>query len=108
MDALIQIAGGENIAAHAQDAWIQLNTEELVNSTDPTKPWTAGPGSFADALIQIAGGENIAAHASDPWIQLNTEELVKSDPEIIIVDAMMGTAVISPPEESTRSPDGKI
>ena len=70
----------------------------VFDATDPTKPWTAGPGSFADELIQIAGGENIAAQAQDAWIQLNMEELVSSDPDIILVDSMMGTAVISPSE----------
>ena len=70
----------------------------VFDATDTTKPWTAGPGSFADELIRIAGGENIAAQAQGAWIQLNIEELVNSDPEIIIVDSMMGTAVISPDE----------
>ena len=70
----------------------------VFDATDTTKPWTAGPGSFADALIQMAGGENVAASAQGAWIQLNIEELVNSDPEIIIVDSMMGTAVISPDE----------
>lgn len=70
----------------------------VFDATDTTKPWTAGPGSFADALIEIAGGKNVAASAQGAWIQLNIEELVNSDPEIIIVDSMMGTAVISPDE----------
>jgi iron complex transport system substrate-binding protein len=70
----------------------------VFDATDTTKPWTAGPGSFADELIQLAGGENVAAQAQGAWIQLNIEELVNSDPEIIIVDSMMGTAVISPDE----------
>lgn len=70
----------------------------VFDATDTTKPWTAGPGSFADALIEMAGGWNIAAQAQGAWIQLNIEELVNSDPEIIIVDSMMGTAVISPDE----------
>jgi iron complex transport system substrate-binding protein len=68
----------------------------VFDATDTTKPWTAGPGSFADALIQMAGGENIAAKAQGAWIQLNMEELVNSNPDIILVDSMMGTAVISP------------
>ena len=70
----------------------------VYDATDLTKPWTAGPGSFIDALISLAGGENVAAQAHGPWIQFSMEELVDSDPEIIVVDAMMGTAVISPSE----------
>lgn len=70
----------------------------VFDATDPTKPWTAGPGSFIDDLIRLAGGENVAAQSMGPWIQFSMEELVSSDPEIIIVDSMMGTAVISPDE----------
>lgn len=70
----------------------------VFDATDRTKPWTAGPGSFVDSLISMAGGENVAAQAQGPWIQFNMEELVASDPEIILVDSMMGTAVISPEE----------
>ncbi len=70
----------------------------VYDATDPTKPWTAGPGSFVDALISLAGGENVAAQAQGPWIQFSMEELIDSDPEIILVNDMMGTAVISPSE----------
>jgi len=70
----------------------------VYDATDPTKPWTAGPGSFIDALISLAGGENVAGQAQGPWIQFSIEELVDCDPEIIIVDSMHGTAVILPSE----------
>jgi iron complex transport system substrate-binding protein len=70
----------------------------VFDAEDTTKPWTAGPGSFVDALISLAGGQNVAASASDPWIQFNMEELVNSNPDIILVDSHMGTAVISPEE----------
>ncbi len=70
----------------------------VIDATDPTKPWTAGPGSFTDSLITTAGGENVAGNASGPWVQFNMEELVDSDPEIIILNTFMGTAVISPEE----------
>ena len=70
----------------------------VYDATDPTKPWTAGPGSFADALIGLAGGENIAGQADGPWVQFSLEQLVNADPEIILVDSMHGTAVTSPSE----------
>ncbi len=70
----------------------------VFDATDTTKPWTAGPGSFIDALIGLAGGVNVAASASGPWIQFNMEELVRSNPDIILVDSNMGTAMISPSE----------
>lgn len=62
-------------------------------TTDLNNPWTAGPGSVVDSLINMAGGENIAARASAPWVQFSLEEVVASDPEVIIVDAAMGSAV---------------
>jgi iron complex transport system substrate-binding protein len=68
----------------------------VYDATDPTKPWTAGPGSFVDSLITMAGGHNVAATASGPWIQFNMEELVNANPDIILVDASHGTAAISP------------
>ena len=70
----------------------------VFDASDPTKPWTAGPGSFMDTLINLCGGENVAAEAQGPWIQLSMEELIDSDPEIIVVDSMHGTATMSPSE----------
>ena len=66
----------------------------VFDATDLNNPWTAGPGSFVDALITMAGGENIAAQAQDAWVQFSIEQLVSSDPEVILIDASMGTAVV--------------
>jgi iron complex transport system substrate-binding protein len=49
----------------------------------------------------MAGGENIAAKAQGAWVQFSIEQLVSSDPEIIMIDASMGTAVVS--EEELRA-----
>ncbi len=68
----------------------------IIDATDLTLPWTAGPGSFVDALITMAGGENIAAQAQGAWVQLSIEEIVNADPEIIILPAKHGTAFTSP------------
>ncbi len=68
----------------------------IIDATDPTLPWTAGPGSFIDSLITMAGGENIAAQAQGAWVQFSIEEIVRSDPEIIILPAKHGTAFTSP------------
>jgi iron complex transport system substrate-binding protein len=64
----------------------------IIDATDLTLPWTAGPGSFVDALITMAGGENIAAQAQGAWIQLSIEEIVNADPDIIILPLTHGTA----------------
>ena len=68
----------------------------VIDATDLSNPWTAGPGSFVDYLITMAGGENIAAQASAPWAQFSIEEIVNSDPEVIILPAKHGTAYTSP------------
>jgi len=65
----------------------------VIDVSEPSKPWTAGNGSFVDALISLAGGQNIAKTAS-PWAQFSLEALVSADPELIIVDASHGAASI--------------
>ena len=83
-----------SMLARVEDA-PKISVVYIFDANDPNNPWTAGPGSFADALINMAGGQNIAAQAQGAWIQLNIEEIVRSDPRIILIDAGMGTAVIS-------------
>lgn len=62
-----------------------------VDATDPTKPWTYGPGTFGDLLISRAGGYNIGGIVSDPYPQLSLEQIVAADPSIIILgDSMWG------------------
>ncbi len=68
----------------------------MFDATDLNLPWTAGPGSFIDSLITMAGGENVAAKAVKAWVQFNMEAVVDANPEIIIIDASHGTAVIAP------------
>lgn len=65
----------------------------VIDVSEPSKPWTAGEGSFVDALIDLAGGENMAATV-DQWAQFSLEVLVSTDPELIIVDASHGEALI--------------
>jgi iron complex transport system substrate-binding protein len=74
----------------------RLKVLYIIDATDLTLPWTAGPGSFIDYLITTAGGENIAAQAQGAWIQLSIEEIVNADPDIIILPTTHGTAFTSP------------
>ena len=67
----------------------------MFDATDLNNPWTAGPGSIIDSIISMAGAENIAAKAQGPWVQFSLEEVVNSDPEVIIIDAHHGTAVVT-------------
>ena len=63
-----------------------------VDASDPTKPFTVGPGSFIQDLITIAGGVNIAAGTASAYPQISVEEVVRADPEVIILgDADYGT-----------------
>jgi iron complex transport system substrate-binding protein len=53
--------------------------------SDPSRPFTAGPGSFIDVLVQLAGGANIAARSRAAWPQFSLEELIRADPDLIIL-----------------------
>lgn len=67
-----------------------------LDATDPTKPFTAGPGSFVDMLVSMAGGQNVGATLKDQWAQMSSEELVQQNPDIILLgDAAYGISVES-------------
>ncbi len=59
-----------------------------VDATEPSSPWTAGPGTFIDQLLTLAGGQNAAASAPDQYVQFSLEQLVAEDPDVIV----LGTA----------------
>ncbi|MDI6768639.1 MAG: cobalamin-binding protein [Anaerolineales bacterium] len=56
-----------------------------LDATNPTKPFTAGPGTFVDLLIARAGGINIGSALSGQWAEISLEELVVQNPAIIIL-----------------------
>ena len=63
-----------------------------LDATDPTKPYTAGPGTFVDLLLTRAGGNNIGKSQKSQWAQISLEQLVVANPSIIILgDAAYGT-----------------
>jgi iron complex transport system substrate-binding protein len=55
-----------------------------IDASDQTKPWTVGPGSFADALITLAGGQNVLKEGA-AYRQINLESLLSADPDIVIL-----------------------
>ncbi|WP_239993171.1 ABC transporter substrate-binding protein [Candidatus Methylomirabilis limnetica] len=55
------------------------------DGSDPSRPFTAGPGSFIDVLVQLAGGANVAARSRTAWPQFSLEELIRADPDLIIL-----------------------
>jgi iron complex transport system substrate-binding protein len=63
-----------------------------LDATDPTKPYTAGPGSFVDQLITAAGGQNIGGSMKDAWAQISQEQIISLNPDVILLgDAAYGT-----------------
>lgn len=65
-----------------------------LDATDPTKPYTVGPGTFMDTLLTLAGAVNIAATLNDPYPQISSEELVKQNPDLILLgNAAYGVTV---------------
>jgi iron complex transport system substrate-binding protein len=72
-----------------------------IDSSDPSAPWTSGPGTFIDTLIGMAGGTNIAGDLDDAYAQLSIEALVARDPDIILLgDAIYGVT----PEDVAQRP----
>ncbi len=71
-----------------------------IDATDPSKPWTYGPGTFGSLLIERAGGYNIGDIASDPYPQISIEQVVAANPSVIILgDSMWG---VTPESVLTR------
>jgi iron complex transport system substrate-binding protein len=69
-----------------------------LDSTDPAKPYTAGPGTFVDLLIQRAGGANLTTVAGikDPYPKISVEQVVSTNPDLIILgDSMWGVTIES-------------
>ncbi len=56
-----------------------------LDGTDPSQPYTAGPGTFIDMLIGLAGGRNLGASLSSAWAQISAEEIFLQDPDIILL-----------------------
>ncbi|HSD82297.1 MAG TPA: ABC transporter substrate-binding protein [Anaerolineae bacterium] len=72
-----------------------------IDATDPTKPYTSGPGTFIDLVITLAGGKNIGIYLKDSFGQFSSEELVRMNPEIIVLgDALYGVT----PESVAQRP----
>ena len=65
-----------------------------VDATDPSKPYTAGVGTFINLIINRAGGANFSelAGITDSYPQVSLEQLVVAPPDFIILgDSMWGT-----------------
>jgi len=56
-----------------------------VDGSDPTKPWTTGPGTFIATMIALAGGDNVGSVLVDQYAQISSEELIRQNPEYILL-----------------------
>jgi len=62
-----------------------------IDASDPSKPYTPGPGTLYTDLISRAGGFNIGAKLATPWAQISLEQLLMDNPDIILLgDAAYG------------------
>ncbi len=62
-----------------------------IDASDPSRPWTAGPGTFLGTLITLAGGENFGAAYGTSFPRASTEEILLKDPAVIVLgDARFG------------------
>lgn len=67
-----------------------------IDASDPTKPFTVGPGNFVDDLLTLAGGENVFGDAPTPFLQVGLEDVLARDPDVIVLaDAPFGTSAAS-------------
>ena len=67
-----------------------------LDATNPTKPYTVGPGNFVHSLITLAGGDNIFADAPMAYPQVSFEQVLARNPEaIILADAPFGVSAES-------------
>jgi iron complex transport system substrate-binding protein len=86
----LQVREQKVLTAVAQVTERPLVFYEL-DGTDPSKPWTTGPGTFIDLLINLAGAQNAGAGLTGEWAQISLEELIVQDPAIILLgDANFG------------------
>lgn len=76
-----------------------------VDATEPSKPFTVGPGSYINDLIVLVGGTNVAAGTGSAYPQISLEEVVRADPEVIVLgDADYGTT----PEQVASRPGWSV
>jgi iron complex transport system substrate-binding protein len=73
------------VAAKTSGVAQRPNVFYELDATEPSKPWTAGPGTFIDQMISLAGGTNVGNIASSDYAQLSLEQLVAQNPDIIIL-----------------------
>ncbi|MGB9734725.1 MAG: ABC transporter substrate-binding protein [bacterium] len=65
-----------------------------VDASDPSKPFSAGNGSFIDSMITMAHAINIAHTINTMWPQLSSEYIIAKNPDIIIMSHKLDISVL--------------
>jgi iron complex transport system substrate-binding protein len=67
-----------------------------LDATDPSMPFTAGPGSYINLLLETAGDHNVGASLSSPFAAISSEEVINQNPDFILVgDTAYGVTIES-------------
>ncbi len=67
-----------------------------LDATDPTQPYTAGPGSYINYLLETAGDINIGSSLGSPYASISSEEIIAQNPDFILLgDSPYGVTVAS-------------
>jgi cobalamin transport system substrate-binding protein len=86
IDALLNLAGGENVAGNASGPWVQFNMEELVNS-DPEillLNVTMGTATISpEALKELPGWKDLTAVKEERIYTINADLVDRSGPRIV-------------------------
>ncbi len=56
-----------------------------LDASDPSKPYTPGPGTLYSHLISMAGGWNLGDQLGTTWAQISLEQLLVDDPDFILL-----------------------
>jgi iron complex transport system substrate-binding protein len=67
-----------------------------LDATDPTRPYTAGPGTYINTVLEKAGDHNVGATLSAPFAAISADEVIRQNPDFILLgDAVYGVTVES-------------
>jgi len=93
MQELIELAGGENLAADAGEAWVEYSSE-LVVERDPEVILLTRP--YIDELMARSAWQGIGAVRSGRVVEVNSDPFVRTTPRL--ADALVELAAILHPE----------
>lgn len=94
MQELIELAGGQNLAADASDAWVEYSSE-LVVERDPEVILLTRP--YVDELMARSAWQGISAVRNGRVVEVNSDPFVRTTPRL--ADALVELATILHPEK---------